>query len=68
MNGTNLMLSMVFSTVGLGFILYAKKAGVILPAAAGLVLMVLPFFISNNVVMTLVCLVLTAIPFVIRDV
>jgi hypothetical protein len=67
MNGTTLMLSMLFGTIGLGFVMYSKKAGVIVPAVAGLGLMVLPYFISNALIMSLVCVVLIAVPFVFRD-
>ena len=68
MNGTTLMLSMLFGTIGVGFVMYARKAGVILPAVAGLGLMVLPYFISNALLMSLVCVGLIVAPFVFRDV
>jgi hypothetical protein len=67
MDTTSLMLSMLFGTVGVGFVMYAKKAGRLLPAIVGLALMVLPYFIPNVVVLLVVCIVLTAVPFVLRD-
>jgi hypothetical protein len=62
------MLSMLFGTIGFGFIIYSRKAGVIVPAVAGVGLTVVPWFISNAWLLVLVCGVLTAIPFVIRDI
>ena len=67
MTATYLMLSMLFGTVGFGFVIYAKNAGKILPAIAGVALMVLPYFISNIAVMSIVCVTLTALPFVFRE-
>jgi hypothetical protein len=68
MDFTYLMLSMLFGTIGFGFIIYSRKAGVIVPAVAGVGLTVLPWFISNTALMVIACLVLTAIPFVFRDI
>ena len=68
MNATNLLLSMFFSTVGVGFIMYARKASLILPACAGLALAILPYFFSNVLVLLLVCIPLTALPFFVRDI
>jgi hypothetical protein len=63
---TNLMLSMLFGTVGLGFLTYGKKAGKILPMGVGVALMICPYFIGNVAVMAGVCVSLAAVPFVVR--
>lgn len=67
-DATTLMLSMLFGTIGFGFVAYARKAGLIIPAVAGVGLMVLPYFISNAIFMSLVCCALIALPFVYRDI
>jgi hypothetical protein len=67
MDATSLMLSMLFGTFGFGFVLYAKKEGKLLPAVAGAALMIIPYFISNVPILVIVCLGLTALPFVFRD-
>jgi hypothetical protein len=67
MDATSLMLSMVFGTVGLGYLMFAKKAGRFVPAIAGVALMVVPYLISSNLVMVIVCLGLASVPFVLRD-
>jgi hypothetical protein len=66
MDATSLMLSMLFGTCGLGFLMYGKKAGSVLPMGVGVALMVCPYFIPNVVVLLIVCLLLTAVPFVFR--
>jgi hypothetical protein len=48
--------------------MYGKKAGVVLPMIAGLGLILLPYFISNVAVMSVVCIVLMVIPFLLRDI
>ena len=62
MTAAYLMLSMLFGTIGFGFVIYAKNAGKILPAIAGIVLMVLPYFIPNVALMSVVCIGLTGAP------
>jgi hypothetical protein len=66
MDPTSLMMSMIFGTFGLGFLMYARKAGRIVPGVVGLILMVCPYFIPNVTIMVIVCTILTAIPFFLR--
>jgi hypothetical protein len=61
------MLSMLFSTVGVGFVMYAKKAEKLVAGIAGAILIVVPYLISNNYVLVPVCLVLIVLPFIFRD-
>lgn len=68
MDATSLMLSLLFGTAGIGYLMYGKKAGVVLPMIAGLGLILLPYFISNVAVMSVVCIVLMVIPFLLRDI
>ena len=68
MSGTGLMLSILFGVIGTGFVMYARRAGVIVPAIAGVGLMILPYFLTNVLLMTVVCVALVALPFVYRDV
>ncbi len=68
MDMTALMLSMLFGTVGMGFLMYGKKAGELMPVGIGLALMICPYFITNVILMLGVCSALTALPFVLRQV
>jgi hypothetical protein len=67
MDATTLMLSMLFGALGMGYLVFAKKAGRIAPALAGAGLMIVPYFISSILLMVIACLALAAAPFVLRD-
>jgi hypothetical protein len=47
--------------------MYGKKAGRLVPIVAGLALMLVPYFIASVVILLVVCLALTAMPFLIRN-
>ncbi|HEY7119302.1 MAG TPA: hypothetical protein VH475_22115 [Tepidisphaeraceae bacterium] len=66
MNPNSLMLSFLFGTIGLGFFQYGRKAGRVVPLGAGLGLIILPYFITNLIAMSLVCAALMAMPWVLR--
>ena len=64
MNVNWLLVSMVYSTVGLGMFMYGKRAVRFVPLIAGLLLMVVPYFITNLLWMTVASVALMASPFV----
>ena len=66
MDMTSLMLSLLFGAVGMGFLMYGKSMSALVPIGAGLALMVVPYFISNLIVLSIVGVGLTAVPFVVR--
>ena len=68
MDTTTIMLSLLFGTVGLGFLMYGKNAGRVVPMAAGLALTVCPYFISSVLALLVVCTALVAVPFFLRGV
>jgi len=63
MDATSLMLSILFSSIGMGLFVFGKKQGMPLHLVAGLALMVLPYFLPNPLAMTGVGVVFTAGPF-----
>jgi hypothetical protein len=67
MDSSLLMASLVFGMIGMGMFMYGKKAGRPVPLAAGMGLMVLPYFITHLLIMVLVCSALTAVPWFLRD-
>jgi hypothetical protein len=64
---TTIMLSMLFGSIGVGFIVYAKKAAKLIPAIAGAGLCIVPYCIGDVWIMVAVCALLTAAPFCLRD-
>ena len=54
---------MLFSSVGLGFFLYGKKQKAVVPLVCGLVLMVLPYFVSNVMLLVTAGVALSVVPY-----
>ena len=62
MNSTQLFLGVIFSSIGLGYFLYGKKQKMTVPFVVGLVLMVFPYFIESNFLLSGIGIVLSVIP------
>lgn len=62
-----LMASLLFGSIGVGMLLFGKKSGRTMPFIAGLGLLTLPYFITSFAVLMVVCLSLTASPWIIRE-
>jgi hypothetical protein len=58
-----LLLSMVYSTIGLGMFMYGRRMVRFVPIIAGVALMVVPYFISSLLWMSVACLALMVSPF-----
>lgn len=67
MDTNSLMLSLLFGCIGMGMLMYGKKAGRMVPLGAGLALMVIPYFIPSAIAMTIVCSIITALPWFFRN-
>ena len=61
MNSTQLFLGVIFSSIGLGYFLYGKKQKMTVPFVVGLVLMVFPYFIESNFLLSGIGIVLSVI-------
>jgi hypothetical protein len=66
LNIPNLVLALVFSSIGLGYFLFGKRQQEFLFLFAGLALMIYPYIVSGAWTITIVGLVLLAGPFVAR--
>lgn len=66
MNATQLFLGVIFSSIGLGYFLYGKKQKLTVPFVVGLVLMVFPYFIESNVLLSGIAILLSIIPYFLR--
>ena len=65
-SGTIVMLSVLFSSIGGGYVLYGKKQRQVVPLLTGLALCVYPYFLSNGYAIVVVGLLLTAVPWFLR--
>jgi len=67
MDTNALIISIFFGLVGSAMFLYGKNASRMVPLGAGLALMIVPLFISNVILMLIVCCGITATPWFIHE-
>jgi len=65
-NTSQIILSVLFGGIGLGFFLYGKKQKAIVPLIAGIGLIVFPYFVANVYVLIAVGIALIALPYFVR--
>jgi hypothetical protein len=63
---SSLLWGMIFGSIGLGFFVYGKKQGAIVPLLCGLALMIFPYFVSNIALLALIGIALMVIPYFVR--
>jgi len=61
-----LMLSLLFSSIGLGYFVYGKKQRSAIPLITGLILIAYPYFVNNLWMLCGVGVVLIVLPYFIR--
>mgnify|MGYP000352502301 CR=1 FL=1 len=66
MTTTQLVLGLLFGSVGLGFFVYGRRQRAVVPFLCGVALMAFPYFVSNTVVLVALGCALCALPFVFR--
>jgi hypothetical protein len=66
MNSTTLFLGLIFSSIGLGYFIYGKKQKMTMPFLCGIALMIFPYFIENNLMISVIGIMLSLIPWLIR--
>ncbi len=67
MDAGTLMASLLFGLIGMGMLMYGRKAIRPVPIVVGVILIVLPYFISNLIAMIVICSALTAVPWFLRE-
>jgi hypothetical protein len=63
---SSLLWGLLFGSIGLGFFVYGRRRKSAVPLVCGLALMIFPYFVSNNILLVVLGIMLIAIPFVIR--
>jgi len=66
MNATQLFLGVIFSSIGLGYFLYGKKQKMTVPLVCGLVLMLFTYFIDDTMIISVIGIVLSILPYFLR--
>lgn len=66
MTASSLLWGMIFGSIGLGFFVYGKKQGAIVPLVCGLALMIFPYFVSSTFLLVAIGAALIAIPYYYR--
>ena len=61
-----LLWGVVFGSVGLAYFVYGKKQRRFVPLLCGIALMAFPYFMSNTVLLVIVELVLSVVPYFFR--
>ncbi|SCC70782.1 amino acid transport protein [Acinetobacter albensis] len=66
MNTTQLLLGLIFSSIGLGYFLYGKKQKKVVPLVCGLLLMVYSYFIDSTLWLSALGVLFSLFPYFIR--
>lgn len=66
MDTTQLLLGVLFSSIGLGYFLYGKKQKVVVPLVCGIILMIFPYFIDNTTLIIMIGILFSILPYFIR--
>ncbi|HSY95079.1 MAG TPA: hypothetical protein VK793_05640 [Steroidobacteraceae bacterium] len=61
-----LLWGLLFGSIGLGYFIYGKKQGAVVPLVCGLGLMIFPYFVPNTMLLVGVGALLIAIPYFLR--
>lgn len=67
MSEAQLLWGLVFGSIGLGFFLYGKKQRSVVPLVCGLALMIYPYFVANSYALVAIGVVVSAIPYFLRE-
>lgn len=67
MDSGTLMASLLFGLIGMAMFIYGRKAGRLIPLFVGGLLMIVPYFMPNLVVMLIVCTGITAAAWYMRE-
>ena len=61
-----LLWGVLFGSIGLGFFVYGRKQRRVVPLVCGLILMFFPYFVSNIILLVVIGIALTVLPYFVR--
>ena len=66
METSALLWGLLFSSIGVGYLVYGRRQRAAVPFLCGLTLVIYPYFVSNTILLVVAGVVLMAIPYFIR--
>jgi len=66
MNASTIFWGLIFGSIGLGFFVYGKKQKAIVPLICGILLILIPYFLSNAYILVFSGVVLAVLPYFVR--
>ena len=66
MDSQSIIWGVIFGSIGLGYFVYGKRQSSLVPLVCGIGLMGFPYFVSNTVVLVIVGVLLSALPYFVR--
>jgi predicted membrane protein len=63
---SSLLWGLLFGSIGLGFLIYGRKQRAVVPLICGVALMIVPYFVSNTILLITIGITLIAIPYFVR--
>lgn len=66
MDTASLLISLLISSIGIGYFIYGKKASNLVALISGLIMMIYPYFVSNPLISFLLGIFFCVLPFILR--
>jgi len=63
---SSLLWGLLFGSIGLGFLIFGKRQKQVVPFACGVALMIVPYFVSSNLLLVVLGSALVAFPYFVR--
>jgi hypothetical protein len=63
---SSLFCGLLFGSIGVGYLVYGRRQGAVVPLVCGIALMVYPYFVSNTIALVAIGAVLMAVPYFVR--
>jgi len=67
MDKSTLLIGLITGSIGTGYLIYGSKQRKMMPLMSGLGLLILPYLIEGSLLLSIVCLILGALPFVFKS-
>jgi hypothetical protein len=65
-SSATLLWGLFFGSIGLGYFMYGKKQGKLMPFISGVLLMAFPYFVSNPLMLVIIGTTLIVLPYFVK--